>query len=224
MRIGRKPIGTVAYLGGLPSVIEEFCWSWAQMVQYNSEYMVNEAGVVHYDRTKVSLQYVSRNTLADRFLGDWLLMIDTDHAFDPDILMRLLRKMEQYKVDVLSALYQSRWEPHQPVMYKWRVGRFEPIALWELDPGEELLPVDSVGAGTLLIKRNVFDRISKELSDQPFDIIPPWGEDHSFFRRLMRLGIKVYVDPGIQSYHLATKPIDLSYYNPDSIEGVSING
>ena len=205
--LGRKPIGTVAYMGGVPAVLEEFCWSWGQLIQYNNEYLVDQTMVVHYDRSRVSYHSWARNDLAERFLGDWILMLDCDHSFEPDIAARLLIKMQQHDVDVLTAVYRHRKAPHYPVLYKWKENGFTAIYKYELDPGEELLPIDSSGAGTLLIKRSVFDRIRDELQEPPFEPIGEWGEDHSFFRRLMRLGIKAYAIPMIQSFHLVTQPL-----------------
>ena len=39
MLIQSKTIGTVAYLGGLANVFEEFCWCWGQLIQFNNEYL-----------------------------------------------------------------------------------------------------------------------------------------------------------------------------------------
>ena len=77
-----KFIGTVAYLGGVPSVLEEFCWSWSQMVQYNTEYLCQPGELIFYDRARASYHAFARNTLASRMRGDWIVMLDTDHLFE----------------------------------------------------------------------------------------------------------------------------------------------
>ena len=212
MRMSKEIIGTVSYMGGLPSLLEEFCWSWSQMIQYNSEYLCGPNQEIFYTRVKASFHSWARNKLAEECLGDWIFMLDTDHTFDPDVLARLLIQMNRHKVDVISAIYETRHEPHAPVAFKWKGTGFGQIRKWQLEEDERLLRVDSVGCGTILIKRTVFDRVRDELGQQPFDVIHPWGEDHSFFRRLMRLGIKVYVDPKIESHHLVTRGLSLSDY------------
>src|SRR5262245_49717955 len=112
--IGRKAIGTVGYLGGLMSVPEEFNWAWGQMIQYNSEYLAESNEYVHMARAKVSYHAAARNSLVDQMLGDWLLQLDTDHKFDPDMLARMLFQMDRHQVDVLTAVYVSKSYPHFP--------------------------------------------------------------------------------------------------------------
>ena len=47
------------------------------------------------------------------------------------------------------------------------------------------------------------------LKENPFDIIPPYGEDHSFFMRLKKLGIKAYgaVVMDINKSQITVKPV-----------------
>ena len=210
MRIGKQIIGTVAYMGGLPTLMEQFCWCWGQLIQYNNEFVCGNNQIINYIKASASFHTWARNQLAESCLGDWLFMLDTDHSFDPDILGRLLNQMQIHNCDVISAMYLTRHMPHVPVAYKWKGVGFSQIRRWELDEGERLLPVDSVGCGTILIRRHVFERVVDELMQRPFDVIHPWSEDHSFFRRLMRLGIKVYVDPKIESHHLLVKGLECS--------------
>ena len=58
-----------------------------------------------------------------------------------------------------------------------------------------------------MIRRRVFERITNELHQKPFDPIGEWSEDFSFFVRLIQLGIKTYCAPDIETYHLMVQPI-----------------
>lgn len=216
MLLGRKPIGTIAYMGGLMAVPEAFAWCWGQMVAYNSEFLVEPSESVHYERATISFHAAARNNLVDRMRGDWLLMLDTDIVFDPDLAARMTRVfLKEPDVDVLAALYQYKSPPHNPVLYKWAEDgeHFEMLGDWEKPAERMLLQVASAGAGGLLVRRRVFQRIKEELGESPFDITPPYGEDHSFFLRLKRVGIAAYCDPAIQVSHLMLKPLTFEDYD-----------
>jgi len=205
MILGNKFIGTIAYLGGLPAVLERFCWSWGQLIQYNTEYLCAPGQYVHYDRTTVSFHSFARNSLVDRMHGDWLLMLDTDHSPEPDLAVRMLSVMNKNNIDVLSALYLHKTPPHSPVLYQMEGEEIKPIGDW--DKSVTAFQIGSAGGGALMIRRKVFDRIRLELKDGPFDIEFPYGEDHSFFRRLRKLGIISYAAPRIESPHLMIRPV-----------------
>lgn len=212
MLLGKKPIGTIAYLGGVPAVLEEFCFSFAQMMQYNAEFLCGPNEYIHLDRAKVSFHAFARNRLADNMRGDWLLMLDTDHQFEPDLCHRLLDRMDRCNVDVIAGVYAYKNPPHLPTLYHWNENDgLEQIGKWE--GRATLFECGSAGAGALMVRRKVFDRIEEELKEGPFSVIHPWGEDHSFFSRLKKLGIKAYFDPRIEAKHLAVKPVSIHDYD-----------
>jgi hypothetical protein len=218
MLFHNRCLGTIAYLGGIPSLLEEFVWSFTQMVQYNTEALCGPGEYIHYDHSKISFHAAARNHLAEQMRGDWLLMLDTDHSFEPDICARMVDRMNVYGTDVLTGLYQYRHHPHSPVLYMKCGDLFSPLASWRpVGDAMDLFCVDSAGAGCLLVKRKVFDRIRAELKESPFDIIHPLGEDHSFGKRLGKLDIKMYCDPRIECNHLAVRAISLKDYDRSAI-------
>lgn len=205
------PVGTVSYLGGIPALLEQFQWSWSQMLEYNADYLPR----LWYDRATISYHAAARNKLAHRMRGDWLVMLDTDHQFEPDLIARLLYTATVHDIDVLTGLYQYKVFPHQPVLYAWKnpdnpLEGVQSIADW--DTALPLFTVDSAGGGCLFVRRRVFDRIRAELKERPFDPLPPLSEDNSFFYRLKKLGIKAWVDTRIKSHHLQVRPIDMDDY------------
>lgn len=204
MKLGRSVVGTVAYLGGVPALLEGFVWSWSQMIQYNDLHLCGPDEEIRYERSKLSYHASARNELCENMRGDWILMLDGDHAFDADIVHRMLNTMGRHKVDVLSALYVDKAAPHVPQVYHWNEEQqlYTKIVKWETE--ERVFQVDATGAGTLLIRREVLDAIKKELNEGPFSVIPPFSEDLSFYRRLAKLDIKAFCDPFIESRHIAT--------------------
>lgn len=213
--MANKPMGTIAYMGGVYALPEAFCWSLAQMVQYNAEYLSGPGRCVHYDRATVSYHSFARNSLADQMRGDWLLMLDTDHSFEPDLAARMLMRMEKHQIDVLAGIYLYKSPPFMPVLYRWNGEAYEVIGQWDGEP--RIFEIGSAGAGCLMVRKKVFDRIRNELGEGPFDIEHPYSEDHSFFNRLRRLGIKAYCDPDIECHHLSNRVLTLADFDRSQI-------
>ena len=202
---GSSAIGTVAYMGGVMSLPEPFVWSWTQLIEFNREALCENDEHVFYDRARFSLHDVARNELAQRMRGDWLLMLDTDMVFDPDVCARLLHLMKVYDVEVLSGIYPYKTNPTIPVLSMVdKNGSGSPIIAW--DPDQELIEFGAAGAGCLLVRRTVFDRIASELFEKPFDRIGSRGEDFSFFARCKRLGISCWCAPRVRFGHLDYVP------------------
>jgi hypothetical protein len=155
--------------------------------------------------------------LVERFLGDWLLMLDTDHTPDPDLAVRLLTLMGQAEVSVICGVYCHRTPPNSPVLYQWNTEGtgLEPVGDW--DRSAKLIQVGSAGGGALMVRRAVYQRIRDELRCMPFDITPPFGEDHSFFKRCRQLDIPVYAAPNIESRHLEVRSFGLDTYTAPEI-------
>lgn len=226
MLMGKHTLGTISLMGGVSSCHTEFMYSLAQMIQYNNEYVCEPGQVIHLDRADVSYHSAARNQLVSRFLGDWMLMLDLDHAFAPDLLARMLYMVNLYRhrnveIGVLSGMYHYRVKPYLPVAFMWNEKKTgcNQITDWESDG--ILVEIDSGGGGCLLVQRKVFNRIYEELNEEPFSIRNGLSEDHSFFYRLMLLGIKAYLAPGIQAAHLATVPITTEGFYKDRFDKLS---
>lgn len=214
----RKPIlGTIGYMGGVPAVLEPFCWAWGQLIQYNTEYVCTAGAIIHYVKATVSLHDFARNSLVQQVEGDWLLLLDTDHSFEPDLAARILRLATTHNLDVVTALYRHKAPPGPPVIYQWSQDRpalAMPIGDW--DQSVTALQIGSAGAGCLWIRRAVLDRIREALHEEPFSRYAAYGEDHAFFDRCRRLDIPVYALPQVEAPHLQITPLRMADYRvPD---------
>ena len=92
---------------------------------------------------------VGRNTLVARALdrgSEWILFIDDDQAFGPDLLKVLL----QADQPVIGALCLQRHAPHMPLVYADKDDK----GYWPLDlrkhQGDEIVQVRAVGSGGML--------------------------------------------------------------------------
>jgi hypothetical protein len=221
MLIHKRPIGTVAYLGGVPALLEKFSWAFLNMALYSNEYLCSHnssnATYINYDRSKVSAHAKARNELVQSMKGNWLLQLDTDHEPPPDLLARMLNLLNKYNIEVLVGIYQVRKYPYPPLLYQWSEDHteFELMASFDNPNKAEIFQVAAAGGGCLLVRRNVFYRIITELKCMPFDIMihptnnKPLSEDLSFFYRCRTLEIPCFAAANIESPHLDIIPITL---------------
>jgi GT2 family glycosyltransferase len=192
---------------------------------YSNEFCCRPEQYIHLDRSISSDRSGSRNVISERILGDWVFFTDSDHKFEPDLLARMLSIFNQFRpdgnrIDVLTGVYRYRVPPHLPVLYHYDADTDRHFHVAELDWSQPVMEIPCAGAGCLLIRRSVFQRIRDELKEKPFDEKPPLSEDFSFFQRLRQLGIKSYVAPQIKSDHLLVKPVTDEDYKREEVQAV----
>ena len=149
----------------------------------------------------------NRNCICEMATGDWILFLDDDHSWEPDMLMRLLDR----EVDAVTALYCRRYPPYAPVIYE----TFEPPAMklyqWrDLANRTGLLEIGACGAGGLLIRRRALEALGQfpfrvgNANGPEWDETEPDGmhEDTGFCLRLRQAGFKLYVDLDVSAGHL----------------------
>ena len=142
---------------------------------------------------------LGRNEAAREMLdkgGEWLLCLDDDHVFSTGLLNRLL----SHNKPVVGALYLQRAKPFLPIAYshKDEEGRYHNINLH--NHGEnDLIEVAAVGTGGMLIRAEVFRKLSW-----------PWfehgraSEDLIFCDKVYEEGLgPVYCDLGARLGHIA---------------------
>jgi hypothetical protein len=161
----------------------------------------------------------ARNNLVRKFLDsdiEWLYMADTDTVFAPNVISRLMLNAES-GCQIISGLINVDGQPPFPMMYR-RIadtaaghGMFQAINEWKHG---ECLEVDAVGAGCLLVHRDVYLQIEKHFPDRA----APWfdyaimsgmriGEDIMFSVRAADTGFKMYVDTSTRVGHIKPKVI-----------------
>lgn len=162
-----------------------------------------------YQRTDLARNRASMELLKGNFTH--LLMMDIDHVHPADIIQRLARWVvkDPKKYQVVGGLNFRRSEPYDPCAYKiGQDGSMYTIA-WEKE--DEILEVDRLGTGSILIAREVLETIP-----------PPWfvndysqawrdawpGEDIGFNKKCQESGIKMWVDLTVTSPHITPAIID----------------
>lgn len=218
MLIGKKTIGTIGIMSGLPAVLEEFNWSLNRMLAYSHDYICGKDQRIEVVRSSHSFHSLARNNLVEQAQGDWLLQLDTDHSFEPDLLARLLHRLykedsEEYRIGNIAGLYLHKHPPYNPTLWGW-TGVGEQAAYISDWPDDEILEVGVAGTGCLLTRSWVFGQIKERLNEDPFTTDGHVGEDFAFFRRCRKLNINTICDPTIECPHLKIVPLTLETHYP----------
>ena len=172
--------------------------------------------------TRDTLVYSARNTMAltaSLREYDYLLWLDSDMEFEPDLLERLYAEMEEEKLDVLSGLYFKRTKPTAPVILEhldWRVNKDGEVEReaeeYKFYPRDRLFEVAGAGTGCMLTRVSIYKEVMKKFGITPFQPLPNLGEDYSFCWRLGQLGIKIHCDSRIKLGHVGSWVYDEAMY------------
>lgn len=169
-----------------------------------------------------SLIYVGRNclsTLALKNEAEYVLWLDSDMIFEPDLLERLQKDIETGK-DIVTALYFNRRYPYSPVIYK-KAGFDGKVPICEeyYDyPREELFTVEACGFGAVLMKTKVLCDIEKKY-DNWFAPFIGFGEDLSFCIRARECGYEIWCDPTIKPGHIGSITVTENFYDTFNKKG-----
>ncbi len=203
MAVIKKAIGSVGIMWN-DNDPRQFTTSLAQMLLYSQSQLCEKHEYIHFTWARASYHELARTDLVENAIGDWLLSLDCDHIFHPDLLERLLLLKKKHSCRVLSGLYCYKSPPYGPVANLWSPdGHVLPLGAW--DPNLEIIEIGPVGGGVLLVDLDVFDQIKRELKQQPFHIIQGFSEDYSFFRRCRDLKIPTHLALKIESHHLGPR-------------------
>lgn len=178
----------------------------------------------------------ARNTVIDHFAAhypetEWLLMLDSDMTFDPDILDRLLEAADPVEAPIVGGLCFAggRTSAPYPTIYRQvPKGDYVTIARVEDYPRDAMVKVGATGGACLLMHRRALAALEAKFGrDEKGVAMPypwfaegvvgpegePWGEDIIFCLRANSIGIPVHVHTGVKLGHVKTHIIDEVYYD-----------
>ena len=205
-----KIIGTVGRMWA-DSIYANSSDSITELMQFSQMTLCRSGEMILFNKAAASYHELGRNQLVEEMEGDWLLQLDTDHSFKPDLLVRLLTLQKRLNAPVVSAIYQFKHPPHSPVAGVWTGDKtLTPLMDW--DRSADAVEVGAVGAGALLVQKGVFNRIKMELGEAPFNITEGLSEDYSFCRRCRKLGIPIILAPQIESHHVTRNVLSVVDY------------
>ena len=131
--------------------------------------------------------------------AQWLFILDDDHVFSADILIRLLR----HNVDIACAMYLQRGEPFDPLIYSGRDDGFKRLGWGPIhELGRGLIPVEGTGNGGMLLSRRVLAAVGDpwfEVGKTQTDL---GGKDLWFSYKAKQKGFTTHVDTETRMGHI----------------------
>lgn len=163
-----------------------------------------------------SLVYTARNNLSAKAIqlgADFVLWLDSDMVFAPDILERLFADYQEGKGDIISGLYFRRVAPFKPVLFSAVESTAEgPFTAAPESIPDDVFEIAGCGFGCVLMPTDILmDVIGKY--GNPFDPLNGMGEDLSFCWRVRQCGYKIVCDPAISLGHVAHMVVDRSFFD-----------
>jgi hypothetical protein len=165
----------------------------------------------------------ARNRAAKTFLeertADWLLWLDTDMGFAPDMVERLVQAADPVERPIVGGLCFAYKQIGDDGFGGWHSAPRPTIFDWVADgdqrgfKGRTTYPVNALvrcagtGSACLLIHRSVFERIRAEHGEHWYDkaVNPSTrdviSEDLSFCMRAGTVGVPVFVHTGVRTSH-----------------------
>jgi glycosyl transferase family 2 len=167
----------------------------------------------------------ARNEVCRRFLelstAPWLLMLDTDMTFAPDLIERLLEHADEDKAPIVGGLCFTVEENGQllPTLYDIAGTEERPefVHYAEFEP-EAMFEVAATGAACLLIHRTVLESVRnhrdpKHPERRGFSEAFPWfqetdfygmrmSEDTTFCLRAAAAGHRIHVNTAVKLGHI----------------------
>jgi glycosyltransferase involved in cell wall biosynthesis len=157
----------------------------------------------------------ARNEAVERALENnfkYIMFVDDDIIMPPDTFV----KLRSHDVDIVSGVYYRRSEPLNVCMLRYEQTKegqtISHVKEYKLN---ELIEVDFVGAGCLLIKTDVFKRLKYPWFEWRVDHkeLPPlkkFSEDFAFCETARENGYKINVDTSVQCTHIGHSQISLA--------------
>lgn len=162
-----------------------------------------------------SLIYTSRNKLAERAIqmeADYVLWLDSDMVFQPDLLERMMDRLQKDNLDILTGLYFRRVRPFTPVLFN-KLEMVGNVCNWSEfhELPDEPFEVGGCGFGCVLMNTGVFLDVQGKFGNM-FGPIGNTGEDLAFCWRARECGYKIICDPSIECGHVSHIVINREFY------------
>lgn len=143
---------------------------------------------------------------------DYILWLDTDQLYPPNIIERLL----QAQKDIIGSIYYKRGEPYSPVVYAKNDNPTKPYTALNAPfiPKGEVMEVDGLGFGGLLVSTSVYKAMGDEKWMQygknfgiPVEMEDQESHDLIFCKKAQKYGFKLFLDTSIRCGHISRQVI-----------------
>lgn len=163
-----------------------------------------------------SLVYNARNELARQAIkseADWVLWLDSDMVFEPDLLKKMLKVCEENDIDFLTGLCFRRKPPYTPTLFD-RLDKMEHGASYTtiMSVPEGRFKVGGCGFAGVLMSTDVLLSVAARFGGRMFDPLEGFGEDVSFCWRARQCGYEIWCDSGIELGHIGSMVVTREFF------------
>ena len=163
-----------------------------------------------------SLVYNARNELARQAIkseADWVLWLDSDMVFEPDLLKKMLKVCEENDIDFLTGLCFRRKPPYTPTLFD-RLDKMEHGASYTtiMSVPEGRFKVGGCGFAGVLMSTDVLLSVAARFGGRMFDPLEGFGEDVSFCWRARQCGYEIWCDSEIELGHVGSMIVTREFF------------
>jgi hypothetical protein len=170
------------------TVHSQFSYCLAQLFKTTSELGIET--FLFYDSSTILLNQRERLLeQAKKVNSDYILWLDSDMMFPSTTAVRLLG----HNKDIVACNYTKRTKPLKTVAYT----NLNDWNSWvPMEPQDELVKVEGVGMGCMLMKLDIFEKIQKPYFEFRYkeDTQDYFGEDFILLGKLREQGYDVFID------------------------------
>ena len=184
-----KPIKLAILVPTRDMVHTNFAYCLTQLLKTTGEIGIDT--YLFFDSSTVLLN--QREKLIEKakeIKSDYVLWLDSDMMFPSTTAVRLI----EHNKDIVACNYMKRTKPSKTVAYT-------DLTNWDswvpLEPFDELIKVEGVGMGCMLMKTKVFEDLIKPYFEFTYvEETQDWfGEDFNLLTKLRNKGYDVFIDP-----------------------------
>lgn len=174
--------GTIAYRTGTlgAHIYEAFSFCFLKALRYLERNSPDDS--FYLTRGQSCILHESAHHIVLDFKGDWFLMLDSDHVFEPSAFAEMISCFEGENdlgkpLDVLSGWIQKRQPPYTPCAFTYDFDPEKNPVNLRPDPTDgfwwrRLHKIDVAGCAALMVRRRVIDKIYMGMRERPFQ--PRW--------------------------------------------------
>ena len=189
----------------------------ADFTECLTELLLRHGDDVDVKYLKASLVYDARNQLTkyvlDKGCYDYVLWLDSDMTFKPDLLDRMMESIEGKQA--VSGLCFGRRPPFKPCIYKkLNISMDNNMIMPESEnyfdyPRDQIFEVEACGFACVLMRVEVLEKML--VYGVPFFPVGGLGEDLTFCWRARKQGIQFWCDSRLKIGHIMRISVDEAF-------------
>lgn len=197
------------------------CMDMIHTAFFSSMMHLLPVGECEFGISQSSLVYDSRNILSQRAVRegfDRMLFLDSDMAFEPDLMLRLSADMDEGR-DFVSGIFFTRKGQIKPCVYsevEYKALEDNLLlpykTIMEDYPRDQIFPVAGSGMAATMVSVDLIRRVADRYG-LPFSPLIGFGEDLSFCKRATELGATLYCDSRVKVGHVGERIITEETYS-----------